>query len=761
MVRRLVTLDESGNFEKRKQGKLRFIGGCSKCGEFNLSEEREGIETCLKEACIEFNNANKKALGSFFTKYPESLHMQDKERPCFFWLNVSETMGRNEGGLREKFQEFLQDKILKYLNENDYEIFAFIDANSGYQEYENVASNIIDIDKGANLYERMAILALYNYVFYGIDEENVDEYCFHIATRSLPADNMPDSMYETYGKSSKHASITRTSTYKTAFATKLFDANEDNRYRNIEYKFEVRSTEYKSENDTTPFLYIADIVCSYLNSALKKLNKITSEKLQELMEQLGGLKINVRIYNGLEVRYRHMTECVKNGSLVDYYAEKYELGQSEDEYRELYMKYWSGMTDAFLEKKLKDKEYIKKCIRLIAEEYVKLEGYMGIREYSYNKGIYIAERLIKVLNNDAFRKFSEKDKYLFRSYDICLRGYNHRGDIERTKECIVKCELYRAHVSSEEYIAYILRVMQFYFNTFDYDKIIEFGIKMEKSIRSLKKSYSYCFNAFSEMPEEISGLKNAEPEMKLKLAGKLYSSIGQAFAFSNKYKKSKEYFEHAFNEFAINSPDYLITLSYYLHLLIENGKKQEYQIKAVEYFGSSNLEEQFENIISEKKDFALYVYIKAFNKFYASDLLNSGLLQRILERISEVIEGKSWHPWELICKNLSEIIYKQQSVLNDISKYNWIQEHGLNRITDSDKTVKIIQIGYKIELIKQQCSDWKNDDLSIYIGENNYFSEKEIQLCMELFNLSEGQEELTFFDDFQVFLCKKLTYMYR
>lgn len=206
---------------------------------------------------------------------------------------------------------------------------------------------------------------------------------------------------------------------------------------------------------------------------------------------------------------------------------------------------------------------------------------MGIRESAYEKGLYIAEKIVPLIENA--REYRGQKKALFDVYDIILRGYNHRGAMEKTKKYIETCEIYKGAVGIEDYIAHTLRTMVFYFNSLDFESALEAGLELDKAVKELKKAYKACYETSTLISQSIIVHGNDAQNFQFTLAGKLWSSIGQAYGFLKKYSSAQRYFIKALKEFDINSDDYNITMSHYLQLLISSGKKEIYEEKSYIY----------------------------------------------------------------------------------------------------------------------------------------------------------------------------------
>lgn len=767
----IIGLDESGNFENRVRG-CRFIGGFS--GNYSPTES-EQIEELLKEICNQFNQRTASKRKGYQVIYPNSLHGSESvfyRQPSSLLdteLQVlpQEKKSSNYRDLEREFKIELQDKVMDYLHQRGYEIYMFLDpyVGRGFEEIHTASGNMIDPNQGANLYERMAILTMYNQIIY-TTHNTAQHYHLHFATRTLENSKYSvEDMYEIYEvndnrQQKKLGKITTMSTYKTALSVLLYDKMNVEEYQKAQYSFHVKSINYHHPHrPSTPYLYIADIVCSYINRIWKEEysikfneiseNVITSEQLLMIAEKYN---IQIRIYDGSEVYLRHMLDAVKNAELAQYYTKLYELQNSEEKYSDYYVKYWIPKVEEYIQQRMnEDEEYKTKAIQRVQEACPVVRGYMGPREYFPGKGLFIAESLLFVMEKiqDSSSR-SRLKKSFFELYDICLCGYNHRGSLENAKRMIEMCEAYKVHVDVETYVAHTLRTMQYYFDSFQFEEAMNIGVKMVAPLQELKYAYRALYNATSCMVENIVEEEVVALDNHYVLAGKMYSSIAQAAAFLGKTASGNRYFHKALEEFEVGSPDYTITTSYYLHYFIAAHKKGDYLRMAEAYFGSSDLSEQFKNAIQSKDGgFKLLVFVKAFRIFFVKDRSNLYLLKEMIAQIMAKANANA-HPWELIYANLYEAIVAQQKWLSLVD-YEGVKERALNCIEHPECTIQMIQIGFRARTILKTQEDAEN------MFAIDCLNEEELKLCGRFI---EAPEEQTL-EELVNALNSLLTYMYQ
>lgn len=717
---KIIALDEFGVFEKRSSG-IRFVGGYT-INSKSYEEEKNRIESFLIDYCNNFNSRFLQKYTGVKAYYPNSLHGGSGR--AFFRKKVERKNGKDVErlvvanddelkSLERMFYNNLSEEVAKYISGRKGTMYIYLDpfVDDVSAERDIIGnSNVLDIAYGANFYERMATMALFNQAFFSTDDAD-DEISFEVATRTLGQSKdgngaeLPEGtadLYEVYtnSKAEIKSTITNTSTYKTAVAGLLYAGSVNEVFLNTKYKFNVKSINYDSSKETTPFHYLADLVCGYIRRVIQKTfsvgeftaeNKIDPSMLLDFCNATG---IQVQIYDRTDTLYREMLQYAKAGSLAKYQYAKYCILNSGLLYQGFYKNYWIPKLENYILRMLSNSNYRAQVKSLIPEFVVYANGFMGPREINYEAGLFVASELSKIVSQmDDYR---DRKLMLFRLYDIILRGHNHRGSIAETQKYISKCEEYKAAVGIEEYISHTLRTLVFYFNALRFEDALSACLILEEPVAQLKNIYTSAYNKSSKISTNITEDRNAVQNYCFPLAGKLYSSIGQAYGFLGQYAKAKKYFQKALKEFEKNSADYTITLSHFMQLLISNKKKADYEVYSNIYFGSSNLWEQLTHVLSANDGgFALLVFVKAFRIFYANDAGNSNILEELIRRTSACKDHKE-HPWELIYKNLYEAILKQTRKFKK-QDFEFIKEAAMSCVQEADATIKMIQISMRLQ----------------------------------------------------------------
>lgn len=720
---KVIALDEFGVFENRSSG-FRFVGGYT-LNSSDYEEEKNRMATFLINFCNEFNYKYLRKYSDVKAYYPYSLHGGSKDSP--FFRNQPEGNARRDkekkvsvaydAELRHlawQFKNDLCEKAAKYIFDRKGIMYAYLDP---FVDDENAErdiignSNVLDIAYGANFYERMATMALFNQAFFSMNDAS-GEISFEVAKRTLEQSKdgngteLPEGtvdLYEVYtnSKAEIKSTITNTSTYKTAVAGLLCTGSVNEAFLDTKYKFNVSSINYSdSSKEATPFHYFADLACGYIRRKIQKNfsvgestveNKIDPSMLSDFCNTTG---IQVQIYDRTDTLYRKMLQYAKSASLSKYLYAKYRLLNSGLLYRDFYKNYWIPKLEEYIHRMLRNSDYRRKVKSMIPEFVVYANGFMGSREINYEAGLFVATELSTIVSQmDDYR---DRKITLFRLYDIILRGHNHRGAIVETQKYISKCEEYKAAVGIEEYISHTLRTLIYYFNALQFENALSACLVLEEPVEQLKKVYTSAYNKSSKISTSITEDRNAVQNYRFPLAGKLYSSIGQAYGFLGQYAKAKKYFQKALKEFEKNSADYTITLSHFMQLMISNKKKADYEVYSNIYFESGNLWEQLTHALSANDGgFALLVFVKAFRVFYANDAGNSNILEELI-RCTSINKYHKEHPWELIYKNLYEAILKQPKKFK-VQDFEFIKKDAMDCIQEADATIKMIQISMKLQ----------------------------------------------------------------
>lgn len=802
---KIITLDESGIFEDRGND-ICFVGGFIKNTD-NIEQEKVDMEKFIKQECDKFNEENETLLSRYGIQvcYPMSLHggagkiFYKRERGKWIYAD-SENDIREIKALGRKFSGYIQGKVIEYLKDNGFAMYIFVDAGKGEYKQFNVNTNVLNEGVGSNLYEEMATTAIINHVIYSNSDDIPDSFSFQIATRKLTRsanDNNEEfeKLYHTYsGRNNKTVSeITNTNTYKTSLGTALKMLKDDSVYSNISFEFEVDPILYTDNSEEqNPLMYVTDILCSYIrynyfhnysgnwdrtNETWRNPND-SKVPVDYLIEQANNNpSINIRIYCESELIYRKMYLAMTEADLLNYYSCLYNIENSNDAYKDYYLKVQIPILEKLLGQKLytkDDNEYKERIAARLTEFSHIIDGYMGSCEKDYGRGLYLAKKLVCIVEskdtdgNDMYQiknKYSRLGKNLFLLHDIIMRGYNHEGSVDKTYNEFIKCARYAKYVSTDDYTEHVIRALQYYYNSCDYESAYSLCNDLSEKIKIICDTghdIIQIANTIAKKTKTNPNILFSDSEVRYTadiLCGKILSSQGQACGFLGKYEEGAKAFEEALQHFVGQPGNYNITLSYYLHLMIDNKRKEDYEKWACQYYEDKNdIEGQYASVRNQIKKyhsgFGLYVFVKAFRYFYANEPDNREMIITMVEEsLAESCDIAGEHPWELIFANLYWLCYYSED--EAIRQYcGELYNRAMGCIGEDKRELTIDLINLSFQLNKE-FAEGKN-----LIAEpvDDNISEQEFSECLIVFG--DRINNILNLNELREVLNEKMTYMY-
>jgi hypothetical protein len=653
MEQMVIGLDETGIFEDGDNIGPRLIGGFVKFCE-DAGREEKRLERFFRTLCAEINQDMGWVDSEYELVYPYSLHMGA--------ANIFAKRGE-DGGLKEMYgeprrwvkeqyapyrgevREKIREEVFSYMKENGYQLYALVDEPGEKPKPECGRSNLLDFAVAGNRYERLAVLALYNNLFYQPEIRKADRVCLHLATRTLrvaaedtEAAEAAKRLYRlnnVAADGSRYYVNTTTGTYKAALAEKLYESEGLSGDR--DFSFYVEPVNYRKPEEGQTFLYLADIACDWLKRAFR--NKTAAEAVLDC-----PLPISVWIYGEVDRKWRKAVEQYRLGNLSESCLLLYEIGKGRSAVHDYYRKFWvprleksmlTGLGEAGAEGNRKRREAFSRMPLFLSEVE------QGIREgCEADQVLYLAgkmkDMLERIMETEP-RYAAEGKRYLFRVNDLLLRGMNSRGAVSGMREYIDACDRYRSAVPMEEYIDHMIRVLQYYFNCYRFEKALEVSELLENMAGKLLEAYAEYGRAGAGISAEILGNKGGfsrKETVRYPAAGRLHSTMGQASAFLGKYGNARRYFSLAEQEFG-DGENYRITLCHEMQLYAEHKKKPEYERAARDYFGTENLWEQWDRTAKAlpASVYGLQVFLKAFRIFYAEDRSNEYLIDEMAKKL--------------------------------------------------------------------------------------------------------------------------------
>lgn len=673
-----IFLDESGNFEDMNY-KVKFIGGLIYYGS-DVEEEKDRLENFFKKTCLD--------LG---VEYPRGIH-------------TTEMNGNDSYMVKERLKQYL----VNYIRSNPNYYFTFMLSGRNRKTYFNSNFNVVGEKYASNLYDNMIANLIENLIFFNPLLKD-RAYNLNVATRIAVVsknDTQKINEYEEQGYISKPYNnekiffdLNNNTSIKSAIASKFIDNKMQLDIQNVDINVERISYKINKgdlENKTTPFLYAADIVCDIIKSTIAeasdpqnkyknigdKLRNIKQrdffiEKITTRLHKINGNHVFAWVYDDIEGLWKDLNLAFYKKDLLLFLEVLYDIKTSNSDFGRFYYDYWC-------KELLKDIKLIFNSNEI--DYYLsKLELFIMNKEFAiYEKGLFIALKIEDFLLSP---NGSYKNKYLFKLYDILLRGYNHQGDTNKSNCYISKCKKLKNSVSTFEYIEFMNRELQIYANQFDYDKCIEKA-----------KEIKLCLDVYREAEKEISKYLEKESELNI-FIGKVLSSLGQFYAFKENKTLALDYFEKALLEFKDSNDNIKKTTNYLLHLAVAQNDYSLFIERAGEKWMDKELDLLFDEILREGNRFELYLYLKALYTFFLDDISDK-LWDRILKTDFKKYKNLGFeitHPWELI--------FKYMVMISIVKGYEKEAENIISRIDEvfeKGETIQLINHYSRIEIYKLQ-----------------------------------------------------------
>ena len=772
-ILRIITFDESGNFEIPDRN-IRLVGGLAiqceigvesessesyvrklndELGEF-LQSSVNGYNQMLRDKNVVYRKDGKEYQVS--VSYPESLHTKRGE--TYFYMDsrcefhgiddIGSMLKNVEGAPVSTFGSYINRRCLQYIKSKGMGLICY---TYPFRDNENVVeeinSNITSSEVGANLYVRMASLLMSNSIFYYFDD-TPDVYHLKLATRSLPKSLQSVSELGNQATSdNRYYHITDQGIYKNVLSSEIYDRPQDGRFAEADYHFGVSSINYMTATPDMPIFYLSDTICSYLqfiyNSIVDSKKNIGTKEAEEVYTKIRfqagpDMKIELRYYDKSDLLYREMYRAAEEASLAKLYELEYTMyknslkgevlktdgsGEAQRARRDYdlagyYYRRMVPQLETYLKELLKRDDFRAKVLERFPEYLDYTEGFMGRGdEFAYDKGLYMIEKLYG-LTEELPSIGRRVGQCLFRLNSIRLRALNHKGAVKELLPIIDECEKYRGFVNPFEYMDFKISAAQVYFNSFEYDKAKDVFLKDASEDGSLLTTLDMLETA-------IKGLTGDAGNQSLAMSGKILSSLGQAYAFKGETEEAEKWFKAALEKWGDDSGNANITLSYLLHLYIEAGMKEEYEVLAGEYFGyfasvDNTRRSQLAALRSAYEAggfirYAFFVYIKAFSRFYQEK--DKELIQDIFDFTAEMEKNvdTSGSPWQ----NIYKYLYRLAKYRDNKKLMQQFSDRILEAVR-GDATISVIKLDFELE-------QYLEENESVDITMNDFMNQSKLR----------------------------------
>lgn len=612
-----ISLDESGIFEDRVEDCVQYgknskklIGGVLFQGE-NSDKEAESIGIFLKAICDEVG-----------TVFPKDLHLNND--------------GSNTADV-EKTKEAIKAKLGEYLQSRKngkYYLFAMLSTPKGVSAYDDSKGNFLSDSVGSNRYIHMMNKLLRNLLINNpiVSDKNIKLY---LATRIYPKGKGIDKDQTEIGteSSTQNWKVTTPNTYVAMLGEIASELSDNTNFQNNTMSIQYTKTAEKTNKEMN-FLYLSDIVCTYMAETFNRDNSTATDFCDMLKGFTGHSKNMVWYYCDDDFIYSRAAERAAESDYFGAFSLMYDIY----EHRSAWV---SSYYNGFWSERIFNRINTEPKSLINAEK--KVYDYLYTTKYDLVKAEYILDRLQKLSEKLKENEFSEEiDFWINYCYTIVS---NHNGMFEKTQKYYSLCADKAKFIPLEGYFELRNIYSVSLLDSRKYAEALEFTQKT-------KEYEKWAEDLVSEMMGH-SGLNEIHYGMTL-------SQLAQCYAFCGEHDQAKELFEEALERLSGDEKNYNKTFSYYLHELISSGDKDTYKSLAPKYFGADKIMTQFKKISANEQindRFALFVWVKAWYCFFAdytSKKETTDILREISKKSKKFISQPDdySHPWELIFKYL-------------------------------------------------------------------------------------------------------------
>ncbi len=651
----LVSLDESGRFEQirgTRPGCMFISGAVFICdSEAQINNELRRLESLFRLVCEEQG-----------AEYPADLHYNRDGRGMV--INA-EKASRVKSALAQELPRFFNGTERWAGNKpaGTYGLYAMLGDSRGMESPgEAPSSNLLNDDVAANRYEHMAYRAIENLLFYDQKLENEKDVRLDLATRVI---RVPDSIelqqdIELLGYRRRRNEdgtfdvSTRIVTDEGSFRASLQSAAERVGCYDMQFNLNVQSINYNAPQHHQGFLYLADTVCSVFQDVIAETPEIgrAFEKLFEYCSNTVGRKMTMLwAYKPIDRLYRSALNCLKQ---ADYFGTALDICEARNSANKLLALVYDRLWLAYM---VKTMEAVKTPFELqLALD--KLDEYLHSRGYSLVYAAAIFDTLKAAV--DGLEPSARKGKLLFRLAVIQMTISNHQGNPQKATESYNDCLKYAQFTTVEEFLG-----LQ---NTRSVTLIDEQRID-EALVIAKEAASSY------EMLGEIRKDIYAEHSPFFVSYGRTLSQVGQCYAFLSQNNEAIAMFKEALKHFPEDLGDKQRTISYLLHVAIENGDAALFGEYVESYLGMPDILQWCKDkrpLPDNGGKFSLFVYVKALYVFYRASLNRKNILS-LTNTVKQLYERrKDGHPWELILKYCALLLADKNDTESE-EQYEWFK----------------------------------------------------------------------------------------
>ena len=614
----IISLDEYGRFENPHSGRCMIAGVIyeDKTGNGRQAELNR-IRDFLEEACDDCG-----------CHYPQDLHFQRDPAGNILNLNACNQVKSHIANI---FGDFLKKA------KGTYYLYAVVSERSGISMFNDAdAGNLLRDDYAGNKYLHMTQMAVRNLL---VNNPVLQDSKYHLefATRVLTTngDTTLQSQSQELGLSSPRDAtgsriagvynLTDTNSYISTLSAAMLESKR----RDADFTLRVQSINYSTAGESSRlqgFLYLADIVCSLLETVIPGDGHTAQRVLDQANSFTDHKKNMVWCYDDVDEQLRSAQQNRLAGRWLDSLNVLYDIQSAATPQAEFYRQHWVPV---------QMRHFQQDATPLLMEHAAReLAAYVKQPDAGTTRGSYLATQLLEILKKQNDPQFRSCRYWL---YSALVTLSNHRGKSDDAKAYYQQAMTYAGAAPLEDYLELRNAYSVFLLDQKSYTE----------SLENTEQTLIYEELA-EDLRKEASDSRNtASPHYGMTL-----SQLGQCYAFLEDHPQAQAYFLQALEKFGGDEINTQITRSYLLHSYIENGDREEYLSLCRDYFGCDTLQHQLERIGSmshTSAKFALFLLVKGWHRFRI-DEASVGVTQQLLRRILGMQADRSEHPWELICK---------------------------------------------------------------------------------------------------------------
>lgn len=587
-------------------------------------EELRRIESYLKGCCETCGGT-----------YPADLHYEPNGTREH---NNTVTAVKNEVG--RTLRGFLCSAAGKYY------LYALASDRAGVSRFStDSAGNMLADNYASNRYLHMSGAVLRNLL---LDNPVVRDnyYELELATRVYRPNDTQKQQWEKLGQHSMFRNNPNISDLysvrsEDGYISLVSSIAMEQRDAKIDYKLLVQPINYKNRNENdaeTPneqgFLYLADIVCTLFQNALRGSDGAPVSRLYDCANRYTRHADNmIWCYCDLDLALQRAIRDGADGNWFDCLSTLYGFDGEKHPAAAHYRDFWRKKVLLRLRRDCTSERLSRASSGLAA--------LIETTDFNYEQAEAIADELLRMAEA---RADSVDSACRFNLYHTLMTLSNHRGDHEKAKEYYHLAMRNAQYAPITDYLemrnAYSVSLLD--------------SLCYQEALENTRKTLEYE-EWIEEIRRDIADQTSGRDDTVAVHYSRTLSQLAQCYAYAEQHKEAQDTFEQALARFGDNEPDAQRTRSYLLHELIESGVRERYEQEAKLYFKTDDRLEQLKAACdvndARSSPFAIWIFVKAWYCLYREETQTDDA-KKMLELLDAAWKGGNnrQHPWEFICK---------------------------------------------------------------------------------------------------------------